>query len=62
MNSEAPVRLSSTLTERPIISGQGIQRKRWTEELNLGNGEVMKLNSIKHDEALEDLAGQLKEL
>ena len=26
------------------------------------NGRVMKLKCIKHDEALKDLAGQLKEL
>ena len=32
--------------------GQGIQRKRWTEQLGLGNGKVMGLKIIKHDEAL----------
>ena len=58
---EAPERLSSALTERPIICEQGIQRKGWTEELSLGDGEVMDLILIKQDEALEDLAKQLKE-
>ena len=45
----------------PIICWQGIHRKRWTEQLSLGCGEVMELKLIKHDETLEDLAGQLKE-
>ena len=36
-----------------IICGQRMQRKRWTEELNLGNGKVMELKLTKHDRALE---------
>ena len=61
MNSEAPERLSGTLTERLTICGRGMQRKRWTEQLSIGNGKVMVLKLIKHDGALKDLAGQLKE-
>ena len=60
-NSEAPERLSSTLTERLTICGRGIQRNRWTEQLSIGNGKAMVLKLIKHDKTLEGLAGQLKE-
>ena len=38
-----------------------MQRKKWTEQLSIGNGKVMELNLIKHDEALKDLAGQLED-
>ena len=54
--------MSSTLTERPIICGQGMQRKRRTEQLSVENGRFMELQSIKNDEASEVLAGQVKEL
>ena len=30
-------------------------KKRWTEQLSLGNGEVMELKLIMHDEALKEL-------
>ena len=59
-NYEAPERFSSTLTERLIMCGQGIQRKRWIEQLGLGNGEVMELKFIQNDEALKYFAEQLK--
>ena len=39
--------MSSTLTERLLICGQGMQGKSWTEKLSLGNGEVMELELIK---------------
>ena len=58
--SEAPGRLSSTLSERPIICGRGIQRKRWTEQLSIGNGKFMELKLTNG--ALNDLAVKLKEL
>ena len=29
--------------------------KRWTEQLSLGNGKVMELKLIKHDEAFREL-------
>jgi len=38
-----------------IICRQGMQRKRRTEQLSLGNGKVMELKLIKHDEALKEL-------
>ena len=34
--------------------------KRWTEQLSLGNGKAMELNLIKHNAALKDRAGQLR--
>ena len=37
---------------RIIICRQGMQRKKRTEQLRLGNGKVMELKLIKHDEAL----------
>ena len=52
--------MSRKLTERLIIFGLGMLRKRWTGQLSLGNGEFMELKKIKHDEALKGLAGQLK--
>ena len=30
-------------------------KKRWAEEMSLGNGKVMELKLIKHDEALRKL-------
>ena len=54
-NSEAPERLSGSLTERLLICGQGMHVKSWTEQLSLGNGEVMELNLIKNDGALKEL-------
>ena len=30
-------------------------KKRWTEQLGIGNGKVMELKLIKHDEALNEL-------
>ena len=59
-NFEAPGQLSSTLIERLIICGQGMQRNRWTEKLSIGNGKVMELNLIKHDGALKDLRNLLE--
>ena len=44
-----------------IICGQEMQRKRWTKQMSLGNGKVLELKLIKHDEVLKDPAGQLKE-
>ena len=38
-----------------VICGQGMQRNRWTEQLSFGNGKVMELKLIKHDEALKEL-------
>ena len=38
------------------------EKKRRDQKLNHENGRVMEFKTIKHDEALEDLAGQLKEL
>ena len=32
-----------------------MQRKRKTEQLGLGNGKVVELKLIKHDEALKEL-------
>ena len=55
MNSEAPERSSSALTERLITCGRGILRKKWTEQLIIGNIKVMELKLIKHDEALGDI-------
>ena len=40
---------------RMINGGQGMQRKRWTEQLSLGKGKVMELKLIKRDEALYEL-------
>ena len=40
---------------RMIICGQGIQRKRRIEQLNLENGRVEELKLIKHDETLKEL-------
>ena len=40
---------------RMIIGRQGMQRKRRTGQLSLGNCEVMELKLIKHDEALREL-------
>ena len=40
---------------RVIICGQGMQRKRRTEQLSFENGRVMELKLIKHDEALKEL-------
>ena len=37
-------------------------KKRKDQKLSLENDRVMELKCIKHDEALKDLAGQLKEL
>ena len=37
---------------RVLICRQGMQRKKKTEQLRLGNGKVMELKLIKHDEAL----------
>ena len=46
-----------------IVCGQGIQRKRWTEQLSLGNGKVMELKLIKHDKGLNEVAkGIMKRL
>ena len=30
-------------------------KKRWTEQLSLGNGKAMELKLIKHDEALKEV-------
>ena len=30
-------------------------KKRWTEQLSIGNGKVMELKLIKHDEAMKEL-------
>ena len=49
---------AARFTERLIIFGKVTQRKRWTKQLSLGNGEVMEIKLIKHDESLKDLAGQ----
>ena len=38
------------------------KKNGWTKQLSIGNGKVMELKLIKHDEALKDLAGQLKEV
>ena len=54
--------VSITLTERFNICGQGMKRKRWTEQLSIGNDKVVELKLIKHDEALKDLTGLLKKL
>ena len=37
-------------------------KKKKDQKLSLENGRVMELKIIEHDEALKDLAGQLKEL
>ena len=47
---------------RMIVCGQGVQWKRRTEQLSLENDRVIELKCIKNDQALKDLAGQLKEL
>ena len=49
------------LIERLVIYGKVMQRKRRTEQPSIENGKVMELKLIKHDKALEGLAGQLKE-
>ena len=41
--------------QKMIICKQGIQRKRRTEQLGLGNGRVMELKLVKHDDALQEL-------
>ena len=48
------------LIERLVIYGKGMQRKRRTEQPSIENGKVMELKLIKHDKALEGLAGQLR--
>ena len=39
---------------RVTICGQGMQRKRRTEQLSFENGRVMELKIIKHDEELKE--------
>ena len=41
--------------QKMIICRQGMQRKRRTEQLSLGNGKVMELKLVKHDDALQEL-------
>ena len=62
INSEAPERVSSTLTASASchLRARG-SKKSWTEKMSLGNGEVMELKLNKHDEAVKDFAGQLNE-
>ena len=46
-----------------VIRGQSIKKKKMDRTTDqFGNGKVMELKQIKHDEALKDLAGQLKKL
>ena len=40
---------------RKVICGQGMQRKRMTEQLSLGNSEVEELKLVKHGGALLEL-------
>ena len=40
---------------RIIICGQGMQRKRRTEQLSLENSRVMEVKFIKHDGAIKEL-------
>ena len=55
MNSEAPERSSSALTERLITYGRGMLIKKWTGPLIIGNIKVMELKLIKHDGASGDI-------